>query len=160
MLATSLTGLVEEAGLSRSVVLLGLLLAVSGPVWAQKWSVTRSCKYEARGPSSGYSLTVRSDGSGITDYWATGSAVGFKPVQRTAKVSVSKSALARLAAAVKDPDLARQTPEPGLHGQLRVTVDGVTRTFGAQDDSYSGAAGRLAEALKAASAWPPAVSRR
>lgn len=137
-----------------------LVLVLAGPAWAQKWSVTRSCKYEARGPSSGYSLTVHSDGTAVTDYWETGSSLGSKPVKRAEKLRVSKPVLARLEAAVKDPELARQAPVAGLHGELRVTLDGVTRTFGSQEDSYTGAAGKLAEALKAVSPWPPAVTRR
>ena len=130
--------------------------ALRVPAEIKQWTIERTFKREARGPSSGYTITLHSDGSGLLDYWASGSNRNFKPKNQHKKIQISAQQIASLTQALKDPELAQQ-PAGGSdssNGRLTVTLNGASGTFRSDEDTYSGAAGRLASALSKVKPWP------
>jgi len=130
--------------------------ALSVPAEIKQWTIERTFKHEARGPSSGYTVTLHSDGSGLLDYWETGSAVDFQPNNQHKKAQISAQDVATLTQALKDPELAQQ-PAGGTdrsNGRLTITLNGVKGTFRSDEDTHDGAAGRLAAILRKVKPWP------
>ena len=130
--------------------------ALTVPAQIKQWTVERTFKMEARGPSHGYTVTISSDGNGLVDYWEGGSAVGFKAQNQHKKIKVTAPDLAKLTKALKDPELARQLAggSDTSNGLLTVTLNGMPGTFRSEDDHYAGAAGRLAATLYQVKPWP------
>jgi len=130
--------------------------ALRVPAEIKQWTIERTFKREARGPSSGYTITLHSDGSGLLDYWESGSNLDFKPNNQHKKTQISAQDVAALTQALNDPELAQQ-PAGGTdysNGRLTVTLNGVSGTFRSDEDTYEGAAGRLADTLRKVKPWP------
>ena len=81
--------------------------ALRVPANFRQWTIERTFKREAKGPSSGYTITLHSDGSGLLDYWESGSNLDFKPNNQHKKTQISAQEIAILRQALKDPELAQ-----------------------------------------------------
>lgn len=99
------------------------------PAELKDWSVRLTITHEAKGPNSGYFVEVRSDGSGETGSWSSGSAVGVEARHKKDKLRVSTEDLAELKKALLDPQLAREPVNESGTQELQVILNGAATIF-------------------------------
>ena len=117
------------------------------------WSVSRIFNRQSKGSGAYNSVTIDSFGKVTTNRKSSGSAVGFKPINIDDEFRCSPEDLAALSLAVNDPELfdeslaADHKPEANRYYQIRLTSQGRTVTFHSDSPRFSGAAGRLHQAI-------------
>lgn len=99
------------------------------PAELKDWSVRLTITHEAKGPSSGYFVEVRSDGSGETESWSSGSAVGVEARHKKDKLRVSAEDLVELKKTLLDPQLAREPVNESGTQELQVVLNGAATIF-------------------------------
>jgi hypothetical protein len=121
-------------------------LTLKVPADLKDWSVRLTITHEAKGPSSGFFVEVRSNGTGLTESWSSSSAVDSKPAHRHRNLRVSPQDLAQLKQALLDPRLAREPVSESGEQELQIKLNGVVTSYH-NDGHYTAAFGPLLTAL-------------